>query len=552
MDARGIGGFGCELGPVELVQRFGDALDLNPHFDTPVLDGAYVVRHGVTVRAMARCRCAREIRYCARALGRIEDLPRIPNASWLGSFGRTTAVRLDMQREVARAMTPLVRGRILHLPLVLPAHPEACHQVLVTKAKSFEKSPGLRVLLHDLAGQGLFTSEGALWRRQRRLMAPIFTPGALAQFAEAMRMTAQRAADGMHPGESIDLAHETTRIAMTVVGSALFGVDTFDEADALGAALTTALGWVNGALASPAIAAHIMVLDATRRLAERSRGRLRGALERIHAKFESPLLIPGSSSRALRDAVSVVDRRIQEMIDERRRDGLERPDLLTRLLAARDADEGGTMTDTQVRDEVVTLFVAGHETTATSLAWCFYLLARHPEVLAKVVAEADAFGDTPIDRFEPEQLALTTRVFRETLRLYPPLMMFPRRTLEEVEITGTTLPPRTLVFVSAYAQHRRADVWPDPDRFDPDRFLPAQEALRPKGSYLPFSAGPRFCIGMHFAMMEGPIVLATLLRRFRFEIDPAREIVEDDFATLRPRGGVPAVVRARGEVHSPR
>jgi len=475
----------------------------------------------------------------------LRDLPRIANASWLGSFGRTTAERLEMQREVARASAPLVLGRILHLPLVLPAQPEACHQVLVTKAKSFEKSPGLRVLLHDLAGQGLFTSEGELWRRQRKLMAPIFTPGALAQFADAMRTTATRAADGMVPDQTIDLAHETTRIAMTVVGNALFGTDTFDEADALGAALTTALGWVNGVLASPAIAPHIMVLDITRRLAARTGGGVRRALLRVHTMFEAPLLIPGARSRALRDAVSVVARRIQEMIDERRRDTLARPDLLSRLLHARDADEGGRMTDEQVRDEVVTLFVAGHETTATSLAWCFDLLARHPKVLAEVVAEADAFGDAASDRFEPEQLALTTRVFRETLRLYPPLMLFPRRTLEEVEIMGTTLPPRTLVFVSAYAQHRRADVWPEPDRFDPDRFLPEVEALRPKGSYLPFSAGPRSCIGMHFAMMEGPIVLATLLRRFRFEIDTTRRIVEDDFATLRPRGGVPAIIRAR-------
>lgn len=479
-------------------------------------------------------------------MGGFHDLPRIPDAGWLGSFGRTTKERLEMQRHIAAASTPLVRGRILHLPLVLPAHPEACHEVLVTKAKSFEKSPGLRVLLHDFAGQGLFTSEGERWRRQRKLMAPIFTPAALAQFAAPMRATAQRSADAMRPGQSIDLAQETTRIAMTVVGSALFGVDTFDEADALGAAMTTALGWVNGALASPAIAPHIMMLDATRRLAARSGGRTRRVLERIHHGFESPVLVPGSRSRALRAALAVVDRRIQEMIDERRRDRVERSDLLGRLLAARDADDGVAMTDEQVRDEIVTLFVAGHETTATSLAWAMVLLARHPDVLAKVVAEADAFADTPPDRFLPESLALTTRVFRETLRLYPPLMMFPRRTLEEVEIMGTVLRPRTLVFVSAYAQHRRADVWPHPDRFDPDRFLPAEEAKRPKGSYLPFSAGPRFCIGMHFAMMEGPIVLATLLRRHRFEIDPAREIVEDEFATLRPRGGVPAVVRPRG------
>jgi cytochrome P450 len=478
-------------------------------------------------------------------MGRIQDLPRVTDPGWLGSFGRTTAERLDLQRQIAGASAPMVRGRILHLPLVLPARPEACHEVLVTKAKSFEKSPGLRVILHDLAGHGLFTSEGELWKRQRKLMAPIFTPGALAQYAEAMRTTAQRAADGFSPGQSIDLAHETTRIAMTVVGSALFGIDTFDEADALGAALTTALGWVNGVLASPAIAAHIMVLDAIGKVAPRTSGRLRGLLDRTRETFESPFLIEGSRGPALRQAVALIDDRVQAMIDERRREGLGRADLLTRLLAARDADAGGAMSDRQVRDEAVTLFVAGHETTATSLAWAFYLLARHPEVLRRVVAEADALGDAPLTHWQPERLDLTTRVFREALRLYPPLMMFPRRSLEEVEIAGTTLPPRTLVFVSAYAQHRRADVWPDPDRFDPDRFLPQHEAERPKGAYLPFSAGPRFCIGMHFAMMEGPIVLATLLRRFRFDIDPERTIEEDDFATLRPKGGVPAIVRAR-------
>jgi cytochrome P450 len=477
-------------------------------------------------------------------MGRIEDLPRIADRGWLGTLGKDTAERLAFQREIAEASTPLVRGRILHFPLVLPARPEACHEVLVTKARSFEKSPGLRVLLHDLAGDGLFTSEGELWRRQRKLMAPIFTPSALGQYAEAMRATAERAADRMQPGQSIDLAHETTRIAMTVVGNALFGVDTFDDADALGQALTTALGWVNSATASPAIAAHIMLLDAIGDVAKRVPSGLRRVLDRAHASLESPILVRGSRSRSLREAMAVVDGRIQETIEERRREGLDRPDLLTRLLAASDS-EAGTMTDKQVRDEVVTLFVAGHETTATSLAWSFYLLARHPDVLERVVAEADAFGDGPIERYDAGRLALTTRVFQEALRLYPPVMFFPRRTLEEVEIAGTTLPARTIVFVSAYAMHRRADVYEDPDRFDPDRFLPVHEARRPKGSYLPFSAGPRFCIGMHFAMMEGPIVLATLLRRFRFEIDPSRTIVEDDFATLRPKGGVPAIVRAR-------
>lgn len=169
----------------------------------------------------------------------------------------------------------------------------------MTKARSFEKSPGLRVLLHDLGGQGLFTSEGELWRRQPKLMAPIFTPHALAQFPEMMRLTAERAADRMTPGEPVDLAHEATRITMAVVGSALFAIDTFDEVDEFGAALTTTLGWVNDHLSDPGIGAHILALDTAGDLAGRTRGRLRELLEGLRDSFERPFLIGGSRGAEL-------------------------------------------------------------------------------------------------------------------------------------------------------------------------------------------------------------------------------------------------------------
>jgi cytochrome P450 len=361
-----------------------------------------------------------------------------------------------------------------------------------------------------------------------------------------MRLVAERAADGMRPGQHLDIAHETTRIAMSVVGKALFDADTFDEADAVGGALTACLGWVNKNLATPALVAHVMMLDATGALAERSTGRVRALFDRAHDKVSAPFLLPGVRDPELRAAVTLLDEHIQAMIDDRRQQGFARKDLLTRLLTAEDPESlGARMSDKQVRDEAITLFVAGHETTATALAWSFYLLARNPAALARAQAEADAFGHLPIADWKPERLAYCSRVFREAMRLYPPIMMFPRRTLEQVDIGGCTLPPRTLTFVSAYALHHRADIYEDPDRFEPDRFLPERDALRPKSSYLPFSAGPRFCIGVHFAMMEGPIVLATLLRRWRLEVDPDRTIVEDDFATLRPRGGVPAIVHAR-------
>jgi cytochrome P450 len=333
---------------------------------------------------------------------------------------------------------------------------------------------------------------------------------------------------------------------MSVVGKALFDVETFNEADTLGEALTVGLSWANTHLASPTLIAHVMMLDASEAIARRTSGWVRSMALRVKEAVNEPFLLPGARSPELRRVVELIDRTIQSMIDERRAKGLERKDLLTRLLTARDDDKDGVrMTDKQVRDEAVTLFVAGHETTATALAWSFYLLARNPEALARARAEADALDDGPITRWDPSRYAYCARVFREAMRLYPPVMLFPRRTLEPVDICGYHLPARTITFVSAYAIHYRADLYENPTRFDPDRWLPENEARRPKSAFLPFSAGPRFCIGTHFAMMEGPIVLATLLRRWHFAIDPNNTIREDDFATLRPRGGVPAVVRAR-------
>lgn len=480
-------------------------------------------------------------------MGALNEIPRLPDVGLRGSFGVSTQELLTLQRNLASQQGPLVRGRILHLPVIFPCTPEAAHEVLVTKAKSFEKSPGLRVLLHPLAGQGLFTSEGHLWRQQRKLMAPIFQPAPMHQYAETMRQIAERAADRMRDDASIDLAHETTRIAMSVVGKALFDADTFDEADELGAALTTCLRWANAHLASSALVAHVLMLDATKALARRTSGAPRSWFEKKHEQANHPFLLAGTRDANVQAAVKLLDDRIQAMIDERRRHGLARKDLLTRLLAARDDDAGGArMTDKQVRDEAITLFVAGHETTATALAWSFYLLARHPEILAGVQAEADAFGGAEITNWDSSKLALTTRVFKEALRLYPPLMLFARRSLEPLQLCGYDLPAKTLTFVSAYAQHYRKDVFVDPHTFNPDRWLPEAEATRPKGSYLPFGAGPRVCIGLHFALMEGPIVLATLLRRWRFEIDKTRTVTEDNFATLRPKGGVSAIVMKRG------
>jgi len=437
----------------------------------------------------------------------------------------------------------VARIRFLNKTLLVASGARAAHEVLVEKARHFEKSPGLRLILHYLAGDGLFTSEGELWRHQRRLMSPLFVPAQIERYAAVMRHVTLRAIGRLRDGERVDLARETTRIAMGVVGKALFDSDTFDEADALGDALTEALQWADDVSGHPALIAHMSALDLAQRAKERAPQALRPLLTRLHRRLEEPFAIPGARSPKLRRAVAHLDGRIQQMIDERRAQGLSRDDLLTRLLSARD-DEAGGMTDKQVRDEATTLFVAGHETTATSLAWAFYLLGRNPAVREAVQAEVDALDDDPGFHDAMTRLPLTLRVFKEAMRLYPPVILLARRSLDAVEVAGHVLPPRTVVFVSAYGVHHNPESWPDPERFDPDRFLPEREVARPRGAYLPFGAGPRVCIGNHFALLEGPLVLATLMRHARFETD-GREVVPETFATLRPRGGVSARVRLR-------
>jgi cytochrome P450 len=470
----------------------------------------------------------------------IEDVPVAPGATTLGHAKMFRDNRLQFLKAIGET-APLVRVKMLHRNLLFPNTPELAHEVLVEKARSFEKSPGIRLLLYYIAGRGLFTSEGELWRRQRRLMAPLFQPNAINRYAEQMYDVATRVTSSFTDGQPVDLARETTRIAMGVVGRALFDANTFDDSDEIGEALTTALGWVNHNAASNKIVAHIILLDLLDDLA----GRVPGSLQRFHGKLrdaaEEPFLLDQARARYHKDAIARLDRKVQKMIEERRKRPGATDDLLARLLTARDAEDASFkgMSDRQVRDEALTLFIAGHETTATSLAWTFYLLARNPEWRAKVQAEVDALPAGPIDFARAAKLDVTLRVFKEAMRLYPPVEVLARRTIEPITLGDVELPARSILFVSPWIVHRDKQAFPDPERFDPDRF----GKPLPRSAWLPFGAGPRVCIGNHFAMLEGPIVLATMMRAARFDIDATRTIEPEAFATLRPKGGVPAIVR---------
>ncbi|MBS2018409.1 MAG: cytochrome P450 [Deltaproteobacteria bacterium] len=469
------------------------------------------------------------------------------------TFGTMRERFREMRYDRIAAMKRFMRegGDVARLPMlgfdvVIANTPEMVHDVLVARARSFEKSPVMRAALFPLAGDGLFTSEGELWRRQRKVMAPLFQPASIAHFGAAMTGAAERAAREWKDGAVVDIARETTRIAMSIAGQTLFDEDMWGESDELGAALTTALDWAGEAAGSLELVLQSRTKYALEKTAKRVPPSVAAPLLKIAKHIEYPFLWPGQRSRELRAALDVLDRRVARMIAERREDSertRSRRDLLTLLLSARDEDGSG-MTDRQVRDEVLTLFVAGHETTANALAWSLMLLARHPEVYAKVRAEVDALGRIPTSADLPS-LALCLRVFKESMRLYPPVYMFGRVAVADVEVGDYRLPRGTIVLVCPWALHRRPDEYPDPERFDPDRFLPEVEAKRAKTAFLPFSAGPRTCIGNYFALMEGPLVLATLLRHADVALATDAPIEPEPSATLRPKGGVPMRIALR-------
>ena len=484
----------------------------------------------------------------------LDEIPFLPGAErFLGHTRPLKRDRLGFTESITSHVDRIARMGAIGVDAVVVNHPEVLQELLVEKARVFEKSLITRFSLAPIAGEGLFTSRYDLWKGQRKLMAPLFQPSQLGAYADAMIECTRRGLAEWRDGEEMRLLRETTRIAMSVAGKTLFDTDTFGEADAIGEALTVALDWAGENAPSNTAIAHLMtrrlLMQAGRALLEKeerflgtSRAR---AIVDLGERFERPVFVPGESGKKLRAAVALLDERVKRMIDERRtamRAGAPRSDLLSRLLAARDEDDGATMSDTQVRDEVLTLFIAGHETTATGLAWSVFLLARHPEIYAAVQREVDALGGDPRHEDLP-RLALTLRVFKEALRLYPPVYLVGRQSSEASSLDGVALPAKTVVLMSAYALHRRPDLWPEPRRFDPDRFLPAEEAKRHRLAWLPFGAGPRVCIGNHFAMMEAQLVLATMLRHASFEL--TGDEAPNPSATLRPEHGVRVRVRLR-------
>jgi cytochrome P450 len=412
----------------------------------------------------------------------------------------------------ARDFGDVVRFTMGGRPVYLLVHPEPIKEMLVTRQHDFVKGRGLEWAKRYL-GEGLLTSEGELHTRQRRLSQPAFHHKRLPAYARVMTEHALRRRERWQDGETLDLHAEMMALTLGIAGKTLFDADVLGEAAEIGASLATIIA----------------------------------LFPRFSLPFASLLeKLPLKSNREFARARERLDATVYRIIADRRRDGRDHGDLLSMLMAARDEQDGAGMSDRQLRDEAITLFLAGHETTANMLAWTFHCLAQnepaerrlHQELDRTLAGRAPGIDDLPA-------LAFAERVLAETMRLFPPAWILGRRALREVELGGYTIPKDAYVLASPYATQRDPRFFPDPLRFDPDRFTPEAKAARHKFAYFPFGGGARQCIGEGFAWMEGTLLLAVLAQRFRVRPAPDARVVPQPLITLRPRYGMKMRVEAR-------
>lgn len=395
-------------------------------------------------------------------------------------------------------------------------HPDGAQRILQDNYHNYIKGD-LFDILRQFAGSGLFTSEGPLWLRQRRLMQPAFHRRRIAGFGEIMTgrtldMLAQweRRPDD---GQPLDVAEAFTGLAMTIIAETMFGAHVESEVRRVSHAIGLLLADINF---------------------------------RFQLPFYPSLRWPTPRNRRALAAMRTIDDVVLGIVAERRRSGEQREDLLAMLMEARDEDSGAPMSDQQLRDEVMTIFVAGHETTAVLLTWACYLLAQHPEWEAALHAElaATLAGRTPTVA-DTANLRVTRMIIDETLRLYPPAWITNRQAVAEDEVCGYRIPAGAVAAISPYVIHRLPAYWPDPERFDPTRFDPEATHERPRFAYMPFGGGPHQCIGNSFALLEATLILATVAQRYRLRLPAGAVVTPQPKSTLRPAGGLPMVLDAR-------
>jgi cytochrome P450 len=409
----------------------------------------------------------------------------------------------------------IVKLRLGNLTTYVLVNPEHIDYVLRSHADNFMKDRLTRWLI-PLVGEGLLTSEGDFWRRQRRLTQPTFQRQQIERYAAVMVEHTERMLSAWHDGQVHDPHDDMARLTLSIVASTLFGTDLSAEADVVGESLEVVIN-------------HFM------------------SPMRWFRFFD---YLPLPSSRRYWRAIRLIDEIIYGIIQRHRAGGHDTGDLLSRLLAARDEDGGGGMTDRQLRDEVVTLVLAGHETTALVLFYAFYLLSQSPASADRLAAELrEVLGDRPPTAADVPRLRYTEWVVRESMRLYPPAWGIAREALADCEIGGYHVPKGTQIFMVQRLVHRDGRWFDDPDSFQPERWDNDLIKRLPRCAYFPFGDGPRVCIGNHFAMMEAVLILATIARRFRLEVEPGQALELLPSITLRPRR--PVLMRLKRNSEQP-
>lgn len=438
-------------------------------------------------------------------------IPSLPSLPLFGNIFALRNQRLELLQQISQQFGDI--GAFHFGPRLVPLvnSPELVRQVLVDQSATFEKTATVRALGTPVLGNSVFLSEGEEHRQQRKLLSPHFQHSRIAHYAEIMTDFTERLQVTWKEGEIINLADEMTRLTLWIIGKVLFDANVSSEEDELGEVLTYAFRHFADEMTNP-----------------------------LHL----PSSWPTPRNRRAQQAIAQVNTSIYRMIAERRQNYEDRDDFLSALLRTEDVEHTPSLSDLQARNEILSLFVAGHETTATALTWCWYLLSQHPEVYRKMREEGDHVlaGRLPTIADIPN-LPYTLQVFKETMRLYPPVYAFTRGAKSSTQLGDYFIPKGTSVVISPYTLHRRPNLFPDPERFDPDRFAPQQEPNIPRYAYIPFGAGSHMCLGTHFALLEGHLLLATLAQRLTFEFVGSGPIKPEPLLTLRPKGKV--LMRAR-------
>ena len=397
--------------------------------------------------------------------------------------------------------------RVLNFKTIFINHPDLIEEVLVTNARRYSKGRVLRANKH-VFGEGLLTSEGEFWLRQRRLAQPAFHRARIASYAATMVEYSQRLLETWRDGEERDAHQEMMRLTLQIVGKTLFDADVEKDARDVGKSLELLL--------------------------------------EIGANFRRTIFVPHwlptSTNRRVKREIAQIEKILYRIIAERRASGHDAGDLLSMLLAAQDED-GSRMTDKQLRDEAITLFLAGHETTASTLSWTWWLLAQNPSVEKKLHAELDSvLGDRTPTFDDLQKLPYTGHVITESLRLYPAAWGLARLVVEDHELAGYPMTKGMGVAMAQWVVHRDPRWYEDPEKFLPERWENNLMKRLPKFAYFPFGGGPRQCIGNTFALMETALVLATIAQKFRLRLAPNHRVVPLASITLRPRHGVRVIL----------